>query len=60
MPYYYFEAGSAGRTNGTRVGASLQIGEIAGIVFSDTNGDGIYNGTDSLLANKQVHLYKKN
>jgi hypothetical protein len=61
MPYYYFQAGSAGWTNGTRVGASLQIGKISGIVFGDVDGDGVYtSGNDTLLTNKMVHLYQKN
>jgi hypothetical protein len=57
MPYYYFQAGSAGRANGTRVGASLQIGEIQGITFTDADGNGIYNGTDTPLTNESVNLY---
>jgi hypothetical protein len=43
MPYYYFQAGSAGLANGTRVGATLQVGEIRGIAFLDTDADGIYS-----------------
>jgi hypothetical protein len=58
-PYYYFQAGSAGRTYGTRVGAILQIGRIGGFLFYDTNADGVYNGMDIILPNKTVALYKK-
>jgi hypothetical protein len=57
MPYYYFQAGSAGRANGTRVGASLQIGEIQGLAFIDTDGDGIYSGADTPITNKTMNLY---
>jgi hypothetical protein len=57
MPYYYFQAGSAGRANGTRAGAALQIGEIGGMVFLDIDGDGIYSGADTLLTNKLLNLY---
>jgi hypothetical protein len=58
-PYYYFQAGSAGRTYGTRVGAILQIGRVGGFLFYDTNADGIYNGLDMIVPNKPVSLYKK-
>jgi hypothetical protein len=58
-PYYYFQAGSAGWAYGTRVGAILQIGRIGGLLFYDTNADGSYNGTDIVLPNKSVALYKK-
>jgi hypothetical protein len=58
-PYYYFQAGSAARTYGTRVGATLQIGRIGGQLFYDTNADGVYNGLDLILPNKAVTLYKK-
>jgi hypothetical protein len=57
MPYYYFQAGSAGRANGTRVGASLQIGEIQGLAFTDTDGDGVFSGADTPITNKTINLY---
>ncbi|MDR2415908.1 MAG: hypothetical protein LBD75_04850 [Candidatus Peribacteria bacterium] len=58
MPYYYFEAGNIGRTNGSRVGAMLQVGTIGGMLFLDENADGIYNTGEIKLTNKTVNLYK--
>jgi len=59
-PYYYFNAGTSGWQSGARVGASLEIGQIAGQAFTDTNRDGIYtDGIDTLIQNKTVDLYKK-
>ena len=58
MPYYFFEAGNIGRTNGSRVGAMLQVGAIGGMVFLDENADGIYNTGESKLTNQPVKLYK--
>jgi hypothetical protein len=57
MPYYYFNAGNAGVLHGTRVGIALQIAEIKGRVFVDSNVDGIYNASDIPLASKPVRLY---
>jgi hypothetical protein len=58
MPYYYFEAGNIGRTNGSRVGAMLQVGSIGGMLFLDENADGIFNTGETKLTNKTVNLYK--
>jgi hypothetical protein len=60
MPYYYFDAGSAGWQSGTRVGAVLEIGKIGGFAFIDVDMDGVYtSSTDQVLSNKTVELYKK-
>jgi protocatechuate 3,4-dioxygenase beta subunit len=57
MPYYYFEAGNIGWTNGSRVGAMLQVGTIGGMLFLDENADGVYNATEPKLSNQPVNLY---
>ena len=58
MPYYFFEAGNIGWTNGSRVGASLQVGTIGGMLFLDENADGLYSTGETKLTNKTINLYK--
>ena len=58
MPYYYFEAGNIGWTNGSRVGAKLQVGSIGGMIFLDENVDGLYSTGETKLTNVTVKLYK--
>ncbi|MGL4382986.1 MAG: SdrD B-like domain-containing protein, partial [Bacilli bacterium] len=59
-PYYSFDAGTAASLKGTKVGASLLLGEIRGRVFEDVNVNGIYEALiDNLLADRSVNLYKK-
>lgn len=59
MPFYSFDAGTIGWASGTRVGANLEIGEIKGLVFLDSNKNGIMDGSENGIANKPVELLKK-
>ncbi|MDR3168948.1 MAG: hypothetical protein LBU27_04235 [Candidatus Peribacteria bacterium] len=33
------------------------MGEIRGLAFTDTDGDGIFSGTDTPITNKTINLY---
>lgn len=59
-PFYSFQAGgNIGSLSGTKAGAKLTIGRIAGIAFKDTNYNGTYEvGVDTALPGKTVTLLK--
>ncbi|EGS4843839.1 hypothetical protein I5A29_002965, partial [Listeria monocytogenes] len=52
----------SGSLSGTKVGAELVIGEVAGTLFNDKDVNGLYEKSkgDEPLANETVELYKWN
>ncbi|EAG7718868.1 LPXTG cell wall anchor domain-containing protein, partial [Listeria monocytogenes] len=62
-PYYRVITNTfAGSLSGTKVGAELVIGEVAGTLFNDKDVNGLYEKDkgDEPLANETVELYKWN
>lgn len=62
-PYYRVITNTfAGSLSGTKVGAELVIGEVAGMLFNDKDVNGSYEKDkgDEPLANETVELYKWN
>lgn len=62
-PYYRVITNTfAGSLSGTKVGAELVIGEVAGMLFNDKDVNGLYEKDkgDEPLANETVELYKWN
>ncbi|PZG48520.1 cell surface protein [Listeria ivanovii] len=62
-PYYRVITNTfSGSLSGTKVGAELVIGEVAGTLFNDKNVNGLYEKSkgDEPLANETVELYKWN